>query len=378
MERVQATFIVEYNSSIFVSNEGDVYSIGCNNEGVLGHDEQNVFPHKVISSLKHIVSISCGFYHTACLDNEGTVFTFGANQYGQLGVGKDEEILYCTHLPQKVTLPPIKQIACGGSSTICLSKDKELFSFGDNAYGQLGLGDNYFRISPCKVESIKDIEFVEIGCDFSFCKTMNGEFYCWGANDKGQLGIGNKDDQFIPYRCFHFPPDIVDLKCGEKHTLMLLANQTVKSCGENFYNQLGRETIGPSCTFETIENLKDIIRIECGKFHSLCMDINQSFYVFGSNVYGQLGLGHCDKVETPIKHPLILSNVVDISKGGCSVFIKTSNNEIYAFGYNEYSQLGIKTENDNQITPIRVFEDNEDIWFSNIPKSKAKSARSIL
>ena len=32
-------------------------------------------------------------------------------------------------------------------------------------------------------------------------------------------------------------------------------------------------------------------------------------------------------------------------------------------------------ENDNQITPIRVFEDNEDIWFSNINKSKAKSAR---
>ena len=40
-------------------------------------------------------------------------------------------------------------------------------------------------------------------------------------------------------------------------------------------------------------------------------------------------------------------------------------------------QFGIKT-NIHELTPIRVFEDNEDIWFSKINKSKAKSARSIL
>ena len=74
-----------------------------------------------------------------------------------------------------------------------------------------------------------------------------------------------------------------------------------------------------------------------------------------------------------MKHPS-LSNIIDISNGGLRSFVKTSNNEIYAFGNNYFSQLGIKTK-DKQITPIRVFEDNEDIWFSNINKSKAKSAR---
>ena len=63
------------------------------------------------------------------------------------------------------------------------------------------------------------------------------------------------------------------------------------------------------------------------------------------------------------------------SKGGCNTFVKTSNNEIYAFGSNKFSQLGIKTEYKKQLTPIRVFEDNEDIWYSNINNSKAKSAR---
>jgi len=106
----------------------------------------------------------------------------------------------------------------------------------------------------------------------------------------------------------------------------------------------------------------------------LCINNNNDLFVFGSNSYGQLGLGDTDKREKPIKHPS-LSNIIDISKGGNLTFVKTSNNEIYAFGDNKYSQLGIKTEHDIQGTPIRVFEDNEDIWISNINKSKQKSAR---
>ena len=95
---------------------------------------------------------------------------------------------------------------------------------------------------------------------------------------------------------------------------------------------------------------------------------------FGENSCGQLGL--CDEKDRfkPIIHPS-LSNVIDISSRGYHSFVKTSNNEIYAFGCNKYSQLGIETTNENQLTPIRVFEDNEDIWYSNINKSKAKSAR---
>merc|ERR1711862_1071214 len=130
-------------------------------------------------------------------------------------------------------------------------------------------------------------------------------------------------------------------------------------------------------SFQKIEDLSEITRIECGGCHSLCIDINNDLYVFGNNEGGELGLGDTDNRSKPIKHPS-LSNIIDISKGGFHTFVKTSNNEIYAFGNNEYTQLGIETEDEHQITPIRVFEDNEDIWFSNINKSKAKSARSIL
>ena len=140
---------------------------------------------------------------------------------------------------------------------------------------------------------------------------------------------------------------------------------------------MGREQSDDSTLFVKLEELSDIIRIECGSYHSICLDINNDMYIFGKNIYGQLGLGDNDNRDKPIKHPS-LSNIIDISKGGNNTFVKTSNNEIYAFGYNRYSNLGIKTEGEYHITPIRVFEDNEDIWFSNINNSKVKSARSIL
>merc|ERR1712000_625407 len=52
-------------------------------------------------------------------------------------------------------------------------------------------------------------------------------------------------------------------------------------------------------------------------------------------------------ITMPVKHPS-LSNIIDVSKGGVRTFVKTSNNEIYAFGYNEYLQLGIKTEDEDE------------------------------
>ena len=126
-----------------------------------------------------------------------------------------------------------------------------------------------------------------------------------------------------------------------------------------------------------LQFLPEITRIECGYNHSICIDINNDLYVFGSNSSRQLGLGDDDNRNKPTKHPSLL-NIIDISSRGYHTFVKTTNNEIYAFGNNKYSQLGIKTEDENQFTPIRVFEDNEDIWCSNIGKPKAKSARSVV
>ena len=361
--------------TICISSEGTVYSFGKHEEGAHGHAEEFISLPQRIGFLKDIVSVDGGVEHTLCLDSNGIVFSFGSNKFGQLGT--TAQINKSTHIPQQIVLPKIKQISCGHFFSICASENGDLYSFGRGECGQLGHGEKiHGQTLPKKIDSLKNVDFVECGTSFVICKTLDGDIYCFGYNRYGQLGNGKRASTIIPLKCDNWPNDVVDIKCGQEHTLVLTSTLDIYTCGRNNYGQLGRETLESKFSLTLLKlNLPEIIRIECGIYHSLCIDINNDLFVFGYNGYGQLGLGDYDNRYTPVKHPS-LSNIIDISSKGRHVFTKTSNNEIYAFGSNYCSQLGIETKTELQNIPIQVFQDNEDIWCSNLNNtSKFKSAR---
>ena len=124
------------------------------------------------------------------------------------------------YIPQKVNLPPCKHVSCGENFVICLTENGVLYSFGNNEEGQLGLGNNEeLCYSPQKIESLKDVEFIECGSAHAFCKTLSNEIYSWGYNHYGQLGHGDCDTQSQPKKCSSLSnEDFIDIKCGSFHT----------------------------------------------------------------------------------------------------------------------------------------------------------------
>merc|ERR1712232_604458 len=107
------------------------FSLGAGRYGGNGHKGKTVLSPTIIPSLKHIKSVSVGTQHTVCLDHDGNVFSFGKNEYGQLGIGIDDTedtygdgvIFEYNHspereIPQKLNLPPCKEISCGFNFTV--------------------------------------------------------------------------------------------------------------------------------------------------------------------------------------------------------------------------------------------------------------------
>lgn len=71
----------------------------------------------------------------------GELFTWGQNTHGQLGVGSRTTLTSEPQLVERLKGVPLAQIAAGGDHSMCVSLSGAVFSWGKNSSGQLGLGD---------------------------------------------------------------------------------------------------------------------------------------------------------------------------------------------------------------------------------------------
>jgi len=77
--------------------------------------------------------ISAGHFHYALIDFDNNFWVFGNNTYGELGIGEQDSYV---DLPQMVSNLKIKDVSCGFDFTIIIDMNNDLYSFGNNEYGQ--------------------------------------------------------------------------------------------------------------------------------------------------------------------------------------------------------------------------------------------------
>lgn len=117
---------------------------------------------------------------------------FGANQYGQCGNGEHGQGKLKTNFETNFLLQgkSITMVECAGAHTIIKSINNDLFSFGLNDKGQLGLGVvGKFSSIPHKIQRFTSFQIVKIACsdESSSVLTSNGDFYVWGRNSDGMF-----------------------------------------------------------------------------------------------------------------------------------------------------------------------------------------------
>ena len=145
------------------------------------------------------------------------------------------------------------------------------------------------------------------GEDFSFVLLPNDQLFAFGANNYGQLGLGHRANQstpqFIPMPLEARPCQI---SAGNSHSLVLCDDGSVHGFGANFIGQLGLGHNTDQFTPQFIPMPLDArpCQISAGSIHSLILCDDGSVYGFGYNHSGQLGLGHKNNQSTPQLIPM--------------------------------------------------------------------------
>ncbi|XP_016102498.1 probable E3 ubiquitin-protein ligase HERC4 [Sinocyclocheilus grahami] len=195
--------------SVFLLEDGTVYTCGCSDLGQLGHDKARKKPEQVVSlDAQNIVAVSCGEAHTLALNDKGQVFTWGLGSDGQLGLSNIEDCIRVPssdrHFPallKTLRSQRVVYICCGEDHTAALTKEGGVFTFGAGGYGQLGHNTTHHEVNPRKVFELMGNVVAQIACGRQHTLALipsSGKIDSFGLGGNGQLGTRSTYNRISP------------------------------------------------------------------------------------------------------------------------------------------------------------------------------------
>lgn len=168
----------------------------------------------------------------------------------------------------------IIDVQCGFEHCIILTDMGRVYTWGNGRRLQLGHGDVNNLDEPEQVEALAGIKIIKISAGgwHSFALSEFGDLYAWGWNNHGQLGINESNDFSIPTLVDLFDGEtqieinVKDVACGTKHSAILLEDNSVWTCGNNNYGQLGLPQINEISvtSFKKVHQCNNNAKLICG------------------------------------------------------------------------------------------------------------------
>uniref|UniRef100_A0A8C4LX42 HECT and RLD domain containing E3 ubiquitin protein ligase 5 n=1 Tax=Equus asinus asinus TaxID=83772 RepID=A0A8C4LX42_EQUAS len=192
---------------------------------------------------KNIIQITCGDYHSLALSKGGELFAWGQNTYGQLGVGRTFASTPTPQIVEHLSGVPLVQISAGEAHSMALSMSRNVYSWGRNDCGQLGLGHTNNKDSPSLIEALdnQEVEFLACGGSHTALLTKDGLVFTFGAGKCGQLGHNSTQNELTPCLVTELVGKrVTQIACGRRHTLAYVSDLgKVFSFGSGEGGQLG-------------------------------------------------------------------------------------------------------------------------------------------
>ena len=263
-----------------LSLESTVYCWGSNTNGQLGSDAVGISnsnnPFKV-GIRKAIVQIASGKFHNCALDSSGDVFCWGNNSSGQLGV---DSSIYALPTPaQVVGGVKYKSISAGSNFTCGLSVSNEAWCWGNNSSNQLAANVGYSSEIPVQVTGGWKFKSIFAGEGVMTCGIEEaGRVLCWGLGSGGYIS-----DDISPRMIDLFNSRYLDsvLSVGASH-MCLVSDGTNLRCYSSYTNDLkgvGSNSAGMGLSRGTL--IEPLVSLSLGKEESCALNKTGSAFCWG-------------------------------------------------------------------------------------------------
>ena len=310
---------------------------------------------------------------------------WGENGAGQLGNGDtaDQSLPIEAVTSGALAGKTIVSVASGPLHTLALTAEGSVYSWGDNTYGQLGDGSNIQRLTPVAVNvsgvlAGKTVIAISAGSAHSLALTTEGKIYGWGYNANRQLGEGvipgdalttNRNAPVAVNMDANLTGEfVVAISSGGHHNLALTTSGRAWSWGSCNYGQCGVglsnvNIIHPAGVITTGTGLegRTVTAISAGRFHSAVLTADNVLYAWGLDNYGQLGDG-AGFTDALLPSPVVLTgalsgkSVTAISAGTYHTLSTTSEGQAFAWGLNTDGELGeFVSYSTNRDAPVAVY-----------------------
>ncbi len=312
-----------------LTSDKKTYCWGSNLFGQLGigvgsSTLQLNYPQTQVQGSYNFQSLALGENHTCGLTDTKQIYCWGDNEFGQLGVNLSKESLPYSTVPKLIQFAskfptPIRFLSIGATknSTCGVTESQQVYCWGDNINGQIGIGSiggNY--IAPQLISTKKLISLGSSMGNHICGIDESKQAYCWGSNDKGQVGIGTSEtNQAAPTKVATYSAQNRDLRfsyitMGAEHTCGIDLKGYAYCWGDNTYGQLGNSNFGeiqtlPIAPVSTTQDKHtyDIVwnSISAGDWHTCGISqLDNGTYCFGRGSRGQLGINSRFNESSPV------------------------------------------------------------------------------
>lgn len=287
-----------------------------------------------------VIQVAAGGQHSMVLTQGGNIWVWGESRYSALGTGHNEDQLTPV-LIQSLSHLIVSFIACGTQHSMAITNKGEVYTWGSGRQGQLGTGISGYCPAPKLVEILqnKGVFTGTCGEDFSAVISEIGEVYTWGSNDSGKLGLGHVSDQIFP----RVIPDLIDIKelsAGVSHMAAVSQDGVVYMWGGGFNGKLCNDSSDncySPCQIHS-KTLRRYSKVSCGSYHSLLLD--DQGIVYGCGRADLL----CERFDVLKPKPITLLEgryYRFISASEEHSFVISTEIETFVWGINKHGKLGL-------------------------------------